>query len=75
MPDVLTDASMTLVQMIERSGMTRVELAKRAGLSRVGLYLWMRRESAGKASTAQRVAAALGVTVEQLLKAKEKGKR
>lgn len=64
---------MTLEKMIKQSGMSHSELARRAGLSRGGLYLWLQRAAGdGKASTAQRVAMALGVTVEELLKAKGK---
>lgn len=64
---------MTLDKMIKQSGMSHAELARRAGLSRGGLYLWLQRAAGdGKASTAQRVAMALGVTVEELLKAKGK---
>jgi len=64
---------MTLDQIIKQSGMSHTELARRAGLSRGGLYLWLQRAAGdGKASTAQRVARALGVTVEALLKAKAK---
>ena len=64
---------MTLEKMIKQSGMSHAELARRAGLSRGGLYLWLQRAAGdGKASTAQRVAMALGVTVEELLKAKGK---
>lgn len=46
------------------------ELARKAGISRVGLYAWIKREGMGKAETAQKLARALGVTVEQLLKEK-----
>lgn len=72
MHHVLTNVNMTIDEMIDRAGLTRVELARRAGLTRAGLYLWMRRPSMGKATTAQGVARALGVTVEELLRAKGK---
>lgn len=73
MANVLSGDDMNLAAMIKKSGMSHAELARRSGLSRGGLYLWLQRAAGdGKASTAQRVAAALGVTVEELLKAKGK---
>ncbi len=67
-PDLL--AYVDNMKSIEQSGLSMTELARKAGISRVGLYAWIKREGMGKAETAQKLARALGVTVEQLLKEK-----